>query len=76
MLRVEINALCHGRNFILESEDEITTSDLIKKIHILLDDIDEGVLISCDKKGVLPKEEKLSRLGVASGELLLYLKKG
>ena len=74
MLRLEINALQHGRQLILETEEEIKVRDLTDRIGAVLGDEEEGMLISCDKEGVLPDDETLEGLSVVSGELLLYLK--
>lgn len=74
MLRLEINALQHARRFIIEAEEDIKTADLIGKIGLILKEDKSGILISCDKEGVLPYDETLSKLSIASGELLVYLK--
>lgn len=74
MLRLEINALQHGRQLILETEEEIKVRELTDRIGSVLGDEEKGMLISCDKEGVLPFDETLSGLSVCSGELLLYLK--
>ena len=76
MLKLEIRAIMHGQDLILEVEDDIRTKRLIQGIKTLLGDEEEGMLISIDKEGVLPDNEKLTDLMIRSGEELLYVKGG
>lgn len=75
MLRLEVDTFLEGRRLILEAEEEIKVKDFIGRIGIVLGDGSEGMLISCDKEGVLPPDESLSDLSIASGERLLYLRR-
>ena len=76
MLKLEVRAIMHGQDLILEVEDDIRTKRLIQGIKTLLGDEEEGMLISIDKEGVLPDNEKLTDLMIRSGEELLYVKGG
>ena len=73
MLKLEVDPIKKGKKFILETEEDIKAEDLINKIKILLKDEGTGILISCDKEGVLRPGESLSDLGIVSGERLLYI---
>ena len=75
MLKLEVDPIEKGKSFILEAEEDIRVEDLINKIGILLNDGNEGMLISCDKEGVLPPDGSLSDLCIASGDRLLFLRR-
>ena len=75
MLKLGINAIQQGKRFVIEVEEDIKVSDLIRKIGTVLKDDGKGLLISCDKEGILPFGESLSGLSVVPGELLLYVRR-
>ncbi len=74
-MKLEINAIQHGKRFVIEAEEDIKVSDLIRKIGTILKDDGNGMLISCDKEGILPFDDSLSCLSVVPGELLLYVRR-
>ena len=75
MLRLEIDSIQEGRKLILDTEEDIRVDDLIKKTEQALESKGCGLLISCDKEGVLPLTETLTNLNIVSGERLLYIKR-
>ena len=75
MIKLEIKALQYGKRLILEAEEDIRVSELIRKIGTVIDDDGSYVLISCDKEGVLPSDVTLADISAASGELLLYVRR-
>ena len=75
MLRLEVDSIRDGKKMILEAEEDVRVEDLIRKTGMILKDDGRGVLISCDKEGVLPFSLTLADLGISSGERLLYLER-
>ncbi len=73
MLRIEVDNIQARRKLILETEEDIRVEDLIKKAGLIFMDKGTGMLISCDKEGVLPPGKPLNSLNIVSGERLLYL---
>ena len=73
MLRIEVDHIQAGRKLILETEEDIRVEDLIRKTGSIFGESGSGMLISCDKEGVLPPAQTLSGLNIVSGERLLYL---
>ena len=75
MIKLEIDPIQEGKKLVLMTEEDIRVRDLINKIGVLFKEEGEGMLISCDKEGVLPPDESLYDLNIASGERLIYLKR-
>ena len=76
MPRLEIDAILHGRNLIVDADDDISGADLAGRIGILLNDDEPGMLISCVRQGLIPGGETLAALSIASGDRLIYVKRG
>ncbi len=73
MLKIEVDHIQAGKKLILETDEDLRVEDLIRKTGLIFKDKGTGMLISCDKEGVLPPAETLKGLNVLSGERLLYL---
>lgn len=73
MLRLEIDPVQLRKKLLIEAEDDISVEELIMKIEMVLKNKGKGILISCDKEGVLPFSQSLSDLHILSGERLIFL---
>ena len=75
MVTIEIRAIQRSRVLRMRIDEDICVAKLCDGIRHILKDTTPGLLISCEDQGMLSSEMSISKYGIRTGSVLIYISK-